>query len=85
MPRVAHVVEMVHRHRAQLGRHLGAAHVGELIGVEFRQQAVLQPRLQHPPALVHREGALLAEGVAEAGQLLSWPPRGIIFLTISFT
>ncbi len=82
--RLAHVVEVVDRDRAQLGGHLGAAHVAELVGVQLGQQSVLEPGLEHAAALLDGEGPLLAERVAETGQLCL-AAAGIIFLTIIFT
>ena len=68
--RVADVVEVVDRHRPQLGRQLGASHVAQLVGVQLGQQPVLDAGLEHAAALLDREGPLLAEGVAEPGQLV---------------
>ena len=49
-----------------LGGERRSAAVGELVGVKLRPKAVLDPRGEDGSALLHRERALLAEGVAEA-------------------
>ena len=57
--------EVVRRRGPELGRQLGPARRGQLIGMEPGQQPVAGGRLQDPPGLVRVEHPALAEDVAE--------------------
>ena len=74
-PGVCHVGvhQMVGGGAAQFGGQRRPARMGQLLGVEAGDEAVLASSGRHPPGLVDRERAHVAEGVAALGQ---WRAHG---------
>ena len=62
------MLEVVGAHRAEAGGEPRPPAAAALVGVELAAEPDAPPRLEQPGALLHRVGALLAEGVDEAGE-----------------
>ena len=69
-PILIEIFDVIDRKRAERGGHLGAAEVGELLGVELDGQVVAAGGGEDAGGLLDAESNLLAEGIDGIGELL---------------